>query len=107
MRRFGLGGPVRLRLHGFPSVEQPALRAIQLIVCFALIGFDAGDRLPRLVLTGVLRPLLFFGRTPLDRNLLALATDALRCFFRGADLKLVADRRLFLTVLFALQRCRR
>ena len=72
VRRFRLGGPVRLRLHRLAGIEQPALRAVQLVVGVALIGLDPGDRLPRFVLSRVLRALLFLGRASLDGDLLAL-----------------------------------
>ena len=107
VRRLGFGRAVRLRLHRLARVEQPALRAIQLVVGLALVGLDPGDRLPRLFLSRVLRPLLFLRRTSLDGDLLALPRDPLRRVVGRSDLQIEADHRLFLPMLLALQRRRR
>ena len=105
--RFGFRRPVRLRLHRLAGIEQPALRAIQLVVGLALIGLDPDDRLPRFILSRVLGALLFFSRASFDGDLLALPRDALRRAVGRSDLQVEADHGLFLPMLLALQRRRR
>ena len=59
-------------------LEQPALRAVQLLVGGALLALDPLDRLPRFVLAGLLRAQLLLRRPALVGDLLLLPRHALR-----------------------------
>ena len=95
--------PVRLCLHLLARVEEAALRAIQLVVGLALVRFNPGDRLLRLFLSRILRPLLVLRRAALDGNLFPLPRDPLRCLAGRSDLQIEAEHGLFLAMLLALQ----
>src|SRR5262249_34632691 len=104
VRRFRLGGDARLIGGGLAALEEPALRRRELLVGRFLLGLDSLNRLPRFLLTLLLRPQLFLGAAPLDGDLLLLAGDTLRRLAGVGHLQVVADDRLFLAVQLRLQR---
>ena len=101
----GFSRATPLRLHRLSRLEQAALRLIQLVVGRSLVDLDPGNGLARFVSPRFLAPELLFSRSPLCRDLLALVAQALGGRTRGANLQLIPDRRLLLTVQLAVQGC--
>ena len=61
VRCLGLGGTLRLCLHSLAGLEQAALGGVEEIVGGALLGLNARNRLPCLVVPGFLHAQLFLG----------------------------------------------
>jgi hypothetical protein len=104
MRRLGLGGTVRLRLHRFARVKEAPLRPIQVVVGRLLIHLDADDGLAGLLLAGLLGVLFFVRGSALRGDLRLLSRNSLRGFAGRSQLQLEPDHRFFLPVLLALKR---
>src|SRR5207248_7719515 len=84
-------------------LEELLLGHGELLVGCALLGLDAPDRLPRLLLTKLLGPELLVGAPPLEGDLILLARYTGRGFAGRRHLQIVADDRLFLAVQLRLE----
>ena len=104
VRRLGLGGHPRLVVGRLARLEELPLRRRQLLVGRALLGLDALNRLPRLVLALFLRAQLLFRAATLDGDLLLLPRHAVGGFAGRGDLQVVTDDRLFLAMQLRLER---
>ena len=75
MRRLRISGLPGLRLHRFPSLEQPPLGVVQAVVCTALFLLDPQNRGLGFFLACLLRAELLFRGAPFDGDLFPLAIE--------------------------------
>ena len=100
----GFGGAAVQVVGRLPRVRLTALRRRQPLVGQPLVVFQPADRFPRFDLPAIERVALFFGLTALADELVPLLGQARRFVRRVLQLRVVADDRLLLPVLFGVQR---
>src|SRR5207244_1009478 len=104
MSRTRLGGTLAEILGGLSRFEQAPLRQRQPLVRLLLLDLQMDDRCACLVLTAIERFALLFSLMPLARELLALQHETRGLVARVLQLRVEPDDRLFLFVMFGVQR---